>query len=134
LSGHNGRNIVRTILELSESDRQLRFVDDQRARPTFCADLAGAILNLADSRLTGVFHVTNNGEASWYEFARAVLASVGKDPARVEPVRTEDLDPPRLARRPAYSVLDNAALRLSGLPMLPHWEDALGRLVAAIGS
>jgi dTDP-4-dehydrorhamnose reductase len=133
LSGYHGKNIVRTILELSETDASLRFVDDQRGSPSFCADVAGAILNLADARLGGVFHVTNAGDASWYEFARAVLSSAGKNPARVEPVLTKDFVPARPAPRPAYSVLDNVAMRLSGLPLLPAWEDALERLVGAIG-
>ena len=73
--------------------------------------------------------MTNSGETTWFEFARAVLSCLRKDPARVEPIRTAELDPPRAAPRPAYSVLDNAALRLSGLPMLPPWNDALERLV-----
>jgi dTDP-4-dehydrorhamnose reductase len=133
LSGHHGKNIVRTILELSQTDTPLRFVDDQRGSPSFCADVAGAVLNLADARLGGVFHVTNAGDASWYEFARAVLASAGKNPARVEPILTRDFAPVRPAPRPPYSVLDNAAMRLSGLPLLPPWEDALERLVGAIG-
>lgn len=134
LSGHHGKNIVRTILDLSTKDGPLRFVDDQRGSPTFTADLAGAVLTLADAGLGGVFHVTNGGESSWYEFARAVLSAAGKDPARVEPVLTADLVPARPAPRPVYSVLDNAAMRLSGLPLLPAWEDGLGRLVAAIGA
>jgi dTDP-4-dehydrorhamnose reductase len=148
LSGHHGKNIVRTIMDLSQSvsqsasqsvsqsvsqsGRPLRFVDDQRGSPSFCADVAGAILALADAKLTGVYHVTNSGEASWYEFARAVVSSAGGDPSSVEAIRTADLVPPRPAPRPAYSVLDNAAMRLSGLPSLPPWEDALGRLVGAI--
>ena len=132
LSGHHGKNIVRTILELSSTDAPLRFVDDQRGSPSFCADVAGAVLTLADARLGGVYHVTNGGDASWYEFARAVLTAAGKNPARVEPVLTSGLVPPRPAPRPAYSVLDNAAMRLSGLPLLPPWEDALARLVGAI--
>lgn len=132
LSGFHGKNMVRTIVELSGSDSPLRFVDDQRGSPTFCADLAGAILNLADSRLPGIFHVTNSGDASWYELARSVLSCMGKDAARVEPILTRDLVPARAAPRPAYSVLDNAALRLSGLPLLPPWTDALERLVGAL--
>jgi dTDP-4-dehydrorhamnose reductase len=140
LSGHHGKNIVRTILELSAKEAPLRFVDDQRGSPSFCADVAGAVLTLADARMGGVFHVTNGagtsngGGASWYEFARAVLSSAGKNPAHVEPVLTSDLLPPRPAPRPAYSVLDNAAMRLSGVPLLPPWEDALERLVRAIGT
>jgi len=63
----------------------------------------------------------------------ALTASAsGLDPDRVEPITTAELDPPRPAPRPANSRLDNAALRLSGLPVLPRWEDALARLVAAL--
>jgi dTDP-4-dehydrorhamnose reductase len=131
--GSHGKNRVKTALALSESHAAMRFVDDQRGRPTFTADLAGAIMVLADSRLSGVFHVTNDGEATWYEFVRAVVTAAGGDPGRVEAISTAELDPPRPATRPAYSVLDNAAMRLSGLPLLPHWEDALERLVRVLG-
>ncbi|MET0148933.1 MAG: sugar nucleotide-binding protein, partial [Acidimicrobiales bacterium] len=78
----------------------------------------------------GRFHVTNQGAVSWFEFAGAVLAAAGDDPARVEPIATTDLDPPRPAPRPANSVLDNAALRLSGIDLLDHYETPLSRLVA----
>ena len=132
VSGAHGKNMVQTALGLSDSEGPLRFVDDQRGRPTFTADLAGAILVLADSRLSGVFHVTNDGEATWYDLVRAVLTACGGDPGRVEPISTAQLDPPRAAVRPAYSVLDNAAMRLSGLPLLPHWQDALERLVRVL--
>ena len=133
VSGAHGRNFVKTVLDLaSDPARALRFVADQRGKPTFTADLAGAILTLADSRLPGIFHVTNDGEASWFDLARAVLGASGGDPARVQPITTAELDPPRPAKRPANSVLDNAAMRLYGLPALPAWEDALGRLVGVL--
>ncbi|MFZ0666094.1 MAG: dTDP-4-dehydrorhamnose reductase [Acidimicrobiales bacterium] len=132
VSGAHGKNMVRTVLELAKGEGTLRFVDDQRGRPTFTADLAGAVLMVADSRLPGIFHLTNDGEATWYELVRTVLAISGGDPGRVEPISTAELDPPRPAPRPAYSVLENAAARMAGLPALPHWEDALGRLVKAV--
>jgi dTDP-4-dehydrorhamnose reductase len=133
LCGAHGRNFVKTVINLAADPAQpLRFVSDQRGRPTFTADLAGAILALADSRLCGVFHVTNDDEASWYDFARAIVAETGGDPQRVQPISTEDLIPPRPAPRPANSVLDNAAMRLSGFAPLPHWQDALERLVRAL--
>jgi dTDP-4-dehydrorhamnose reductase len=87
------------------------------------------VRSLALSRRPGVFHVTNQGPTTWFGFARAIMAAAGLDPDRVEPVTTDDLRPRRRAPRPANSVLDNAALRLSGLPLLPAWEEPLRRLV-----
>jgi len=131
VNGAHGTNMVGTILRLAAAPGPLRFVDDQHGCPTFTADLAGAVAVLATERLPGVFHVTNQGVASWYEFAAAVLSGAGHDPSRVEPITTAELDPPRPAPRPANSVLDNAALRLAGLALLPDWHDALGRLLPA---
>jgi dTDP-4-dehydrorhamnose reductase len=130
--GLHGNNMVRTILRLADQHAKLRFVNDQRGHPTFAADVAVAVRRLIVDHRTGIYHVTNQGAVSWFEFARAVLESAGHDPERVEPITTAELDPPRPARRPANSVLDNAALRLQGLPLLPHYRDSLDRLVAAI--
>jgi dTDP-4-dehydrorhamnose reductase len=132
--GAHGANMVKTVLRLAQADPDatLRFVDDQHGTPTFTADLAPAIVGLALDRRPGTFHVTNQGETSWFGFAGAVLAAAGLDPNRVEPIRTGDLDPPRPAPRPANSRLDNTALRLSGLPLLPEWTESLGRLVAVL--
>ncbi len=130
--GFSGRNMVRTLLALAAGEGPLRFVDDQLGSPTFTADLAAAIVTLGLDRRPGTYHVTNSGSTSWYRFAQAVLAAAGHDAGRVEPISTADLDPPRPAPRPANSVLDNAALRLTGLPLLPEWQDGLARLVEAI--
>ncbi len=134
VSGAHGANMVKTVLRLARStpDGTLRFVNDQHGSPTFTADLATALVRLALDRRPGTFHVTNQGETTWFGFARGVLAAAGLDPGRVEPITTSDLDPPRPAPRPANSRLDNAALRLSGLPLLPEWTEALGRLVTAL--
>jgi dTDP-4-dehydrorhamnose reductase len=131
VSGAHGANMVKTVLRLAAADPEgtLRFVDDQHGCPTFTADLARAVVRLALDRRPGMFHVTNQGETTWFGFAQATLAAAGQDPGRVLPIATSDLDPPRPAPRPANSRLDNAALRLSGLPLLPEWTDALGRLV-----
>jgi dTDP-4-dehydrorhamnose reductase len=129
--GEHGHNMVKTVLSLADRP-ELAFVDDQRGCPTFTADLAPALRRLVASRLPGPYHVTNQGEVSWYEFVRAVLESAGHDPGKVRPIKTDELDPPRPAPRPANSVLDNAALRLGGLPLLPHYRDSLDRLVARL--
>ena len=127
--GRHGANMVGTILRLAARPGTLRFVDDQRGHPTFADDLANMIARLVTERRHGLFHVTNQGAVSWYEFARSVLTAAGDDPARVEPIATAELDPPRPAPRPANSVLDNAALRLSGIPLLDHHDVPLQRLV-----
>ncbi len=131
VNGAHGANMVKTVLRLAADNPHgpLRFVDDQRGCPTFTADLAQAVVRLALDRRPGTFHVTNQGETTWFGFARATLAAAGLDPHCVEPIATSELDPPRPAPRPANSRLDNAALRLSGLPLLPDWTDALARLV-----
>ena len=129
--GEYGNNMVKTVLKLAERP-ELAFVDDQRGQPTFTADLAVGMRRLAAARLPGLFHMTNQGAVSWYEFVAAVLESAGHDPAKVRPIKTADLDPPRPAPRPANSVLDNAALRLAGLPLLPHYRESLDRLVARL--
>ncbi|HEX8804559.1 MAG TPA: dTDP-4-dehydrorhamnose reductase [Acidimicrobiales bacterium] len=129
--GAHGHNMVKTVLRLADRP-ELAFVDDQRGSPTFTADLAQAIRRLVVERRPGTFHVTNQGEITWYGFVRAILEAVGQDPRKVRPIKTEELDPPRPAPRPANSVLDNAALRLSGLPLLPHYRESLARLVAEL--
>ena len=130
--GFHGPNMVKTILRLAAEHPTLSFVDDQRGHPTFAPDLAAVIRTLVLEQRPGLFHVTNQGAVSWYEFARAVLESAGLDPDRVEPVATADLQPPRPAPRPANSVLDNAELRRSGLALAPHYRESLDRLVARL--
>jgi len=132
LCGAHGANVVATALRLADGEGELRFVDDQHGSPTFTADLAPAVVTLGLDRRPGIFHVTNGGATTWWGLVRAVLAAAGADPDRVRPIKTAELDPPLLAPRPAYSVLDNMALRLSGLPALPDWPDGLSRLVTAL--
>jgi dTDP-4-dehydrorhamnose reductase len=130
--GYHGANMVKTILRLAGEHDRLSFVDDQRGHPTFADDLAAAIKQLVVERRPGLFHVTNQGAVSWYEFAREVLRLSGQDPDRVQPVSTAELQPPRPAPRPANSVLDNASLRNSGLPLLPDFREPLARLIGRL--
>ncbi len=132
--GYHGANMVRTILRLAAEHPRLRFVDDQRGHPTFTTDLAEVIVGLVEDGRPGLFHVTNQGAVSWYEFARAVLEAAGDDPDRVDPCSTTDLQPPRPAPRPANSVLDNAALRMSGLAPTRDFHEPLGELVTRLRS
>lgn len=130
--GEHGANIVKTILALVGEHETLRFVDDQYGHPTCATDLADMIARLVVERRPGLFHVTNQGAVNWFGFARSVMEAAGLDPERVQPIATSDLDPPRRAHRPPNSVLDNAALRLEGIELLPHYTEPLARLVARL--
>jgi len=130
--GAGGNNMVKTVLRLSNEGAAMRFVDDQRGCPTFTPDLAMMVRRLATERRPGVFHVTNGGAVSWYEFVREIVAAAGHDPDEVEPIRTAALRPPRPAPRPANSVLDNLAIRLSGLPEMRHHHEPLSELVSQL--
>ena len=132
--GVHGANMVKTVLRLASGGGPMAFVDDQRGCPTFTDDLAGTIVRLVTARLPGVFHVTNQGATSWFQFARDVVAAAGGDPSIVRPIATSELQPPRPAPRPANSVLDNAALRLIGLPLLPDHHEPLERAVKQLMS
>ena len=126
--GRHGRNFVKTILGRAAQGQSLTIVDDQHGCPTFAEDLAGMIRTLVVARLPGVFHVTNQGATTWYRFARDAVAAAGFDVELVTPVSTAEMQPPRPAPRPAYGVLDNAALRLSGVPLLADHHEPLERL------
>lgn len=134
LCGRYGSNMVATVMRLAVERDRLQFVDDQWGHPTFCGDLAPALRRLALERASGVWHLTNQGATSWYGFARAVLAAMGEDPGRVDPVATADLRPARPAPRPANGVLDNAVARAAGWPVMRPFEEPLGELVSALGN
>jgi dTDP-4-dehydrorhamnose reductase len=132
ICGEHGSNMVRTVLRLAAECDTLAFVDDQRGCPTFAADLAPMLRRLAVERRTGLHHVTNQGPVTWYEFARSIVAAIGKDPAMVRPISTAELVPPRPAQRPANGVLDNAVLREAGWPLLRDHREALADLIARL--
>jgi dTDP-4-dehydrorhamnose reductase len=130
--GRTGANMAKTVLRLAVSQAPLLFVDDQHGSPTAADDLAVKLVDLALRRRPGTFHITNQGRTTWFGFAQEVLRLAGHDPGRVLPIATADLTPARPAPRPACSVLDNAALRLSGEELLPPWEASLRRLVSEL--
>ena len=119
-------------MRLAAQPGDLAFVDDQRGRPTFTADLAPALHLLALERRSGVHHLTNDRAVSWYGFVQEVLAAAGHDPARVRPITTAELDPPRPAPRPANSVLDNAVWRDAGFEPLRDFGAPLRELVVRL--
>lgn len=127
--GRRGRNFARTILHLAAEHDDVPVVVDQICCPTVASDLAPLVARLAVEARPGTFHATNQGAVSRFELARAIAEAAGLDPACLRPIATADIDPPRPAPRPRFSVLDNAVLRLSGLPLLPDFRDSLPRLV-----
>ncbi|MDQ2870231.1 MAG: dTDP-4-dehydrorhamnose reductase [Acidobacteriota bacterium] len=130
LFGRSGWNFVEAILRQVESGRSpLSVVQDQRGRPTGTPDLAEAIVALILSRGSGVYHFANRGEASWLEFAEAIVSLAGRGEVPVMPIDSATLARP--AVRPAYSVLDTGRYEAkTGKPIRP-WRDALAEYLAA---
>ncbi|RXT04503.1 dTDP-4-dehydrorhamnose reductase [Ammoniphilus sp. CFH 90114] len=125
--GLHGANFVKTMLKLAEDKSELNVVHDQIGSPTFTIDLACFIGELMLSDLYGVYHASNKGTCSWFEFAKAIFEEAHLTHMKVNPVTTAEF--PRPAPRPAYSVMDHMAIRLNGLNDLPFWRDSLKRFI-----
>jgi dTDP-4-dehydrorhamnose reductase len=123
LFGMGGKCFPDTILKLAETRPALDVVNDQRGSPTFAVDLARAIVELCRKNASGVMHVTNSGDCTWFDFAREIIAGA-RLATEVRP--TTSLQMARPAPRPAYSVLSPARLNSYGIVM-PSWQDALQR-------
>jgi dTDP-4-dehydrorhamnose reductase len=124
LYGAHGRNFARTMLRLAAERDTVSVVTDQVGQPTWSHDLADAIVRLVDAGApAGVYHGTNAGQASWFDFARAIFAEAGLDPERVRP--TDSAAFVRPAPRPAYSVLGHDRWAAVGLPAPRPWREAL---------
>ena len=121
LFGVGGKCFPDTILKLAETRPALDVVDDQRGSPTHAPDLAHAIVALCRRRATGIVHVTNTGECSWFEFAREIVSAAGMN-ALIRPTTSDKFVRP--AARPKYSVLSSSSREQYGIVM-PHWKDAL---------
>jgi dTDP-4-dehydrorhamnose reductase len=123
LFGVGGKCFPDTILKLAASRPQLDVVDDQRGSPTYVVDLARAIISLCRINASGILHVTNSGDCSWFEFAEKIVQGSGLATV-VRPVSSKQMARP--APRPAYSVLSPTRLNALGIEM-PSWRDALTR-------
>lgn len=124
LYGAGGPSFPRTMLRLAGERETLTVVDDQRGQPTWTRDLAAQVAALLAAGVRrGVFHGTNAGEASWFDFARAVFAEAGLDPERVRPTDSGAFARP--APRPAWSVLGHEAWAAAGLAPMRDWREAL---------
>jgi dTDP-4-dehydrorhamnose reductase len=130
LYGVHGKNFVKTILGKAAAGESLRVVDDQVGSPTYAGDVADSVALLLTRERTGIYHVTNAGTCSWYEFAREILQVTDHDATTVTPISSAELNRP--ARRPAYSALENAAWQATGFPPLRPWREALAAMLAAL--
>jgi dTDP-4-dehydrorhamnose reductase len=123
LFGTGGKCFPDTILKLAASRPTLDVVNDQRGCPTYSVDLSRAIIGLCRNQASGIVHMTNAGDCSWFEFAREILKGEGLT-TEVRPVSSQHMARP--APRPAYSVLSPKSLQQYGISV-PTWQDALRR-------
>lgn len=125
-----GRNFVKTILHLADEKPELNVVSDQIGTPTYAEDLARAITEIMgnEERVEheGIYHFTNEGVCSWYDFAKEIVRLSGKE-CKVNPVSTAEY--PAKTQRPAYSVLDKTKIRKIFQVETPDWKDALQRMM-----
>lgn len=149
LYGQRGKNFVKTMLKLGKEKEELQVVDNQRGTPTWTKDLARQIRRLILTELYGVYHCTSQGSCTWYEFALEIFRCAGYE-AEIGPSgsvhlipNTQDLRPiiitpvnsekfPRLAKRPKNSVLENFALELEGLDIMPYWKESLEKFMRTL--
>jgi dTDP-4-dehydrorhamnose reductase len=129
--GRQGLNFVKTMLRLGAEREEISVVADQAGSPTYTADLAPLLCDMALSEKYGVYHATNEGVCTWAEFAAAVMEEAGL-PARIKPTTTAAY--PTRAARPLNSRLSKANLTRAGFNRLPHWRDALRRFCQGGGA
>jgi dTDP-4-dehydrorhamnose reductase len=120
--GIYGNNFVKTMLRLAKEKDELGVVHDQMGSPTYTVDLACFIMNLIQTDKFGIYHVSNSGTCSWYDFAQAIFEEAGVK-IKVNPITTDEF--PRPAPRPKYSVLGHLALKTNGFLEIRHWRDGL---------
>jgi len=123
LFGLNGRNFVDTIIGLAQDRKTLEVVNDQVGSPTFTRDLSRGLAGVVESDRFGIYHASNAGTCSWFNFAREILRVWGNAGTEVVPVDSARLGRP--AKRPALSVLDTTLFRSTFGFTMPHWKDAL---------
>ncbi|MHA4259677.1 dTDP-4-dehydrorhamnose reductase [Bacillus cereus] len=120
--GLYGNNFVKTMLRLAEENKELGIVHDQVGSPTYTTDLARFIISLVQTDKYGVYHGSNSGVCSWYEFAKEIFKQSNIE-ILVNPLKTEDF--PRPAARPKYSVLDKGMIEENGFESFQNWKEAL---------
>ena len=129
-----GRNFLRTMLRLTEEKKELRVVFDQTGTPTYAGDLAEAIFDIVEHRKyegrEGIYHFSDEGVCSWYDFARAIAEYTGNSACDIRPCHSDEF--PSKAVRPAYSVLDKTKIKETFGIVIPHWTDSLRKCIGNI--
>ena len=119
-----GNNFVKTMIRLGKEKTELGVIFDQIGTPTYARDLAVAIMTAVDKGIaTGVYHFSNEGVISWYDFTKAIHRIAGIKDCKVRPLHTSEY--PTAANRPAYSVLDKTKIKQAYGIEIPYWEDSL---------
>ncbi|WP_374017412.1 dTDP-4-dehydrorhamnose reductase [Paenibacillus thiaminolyticus] len=129
--GVKGHNFVKTMIKLSSEQTQISVVNDQIGSPTYTADLAHFISHLMITDRYGIYHASNTGECSWYEFACEIFYQLGKK-IDIIPCTTDEF--PRTAPRPKYSVMSTVYMQANDFLPFSNWKDALTRFLAAYKS
>ena len=129
--GINGKNFVKTMLKLAETHDTITVVNDQFGSPTYTRDLARLLADMVQTEKYGVYHATNEGFCSWYDFACAIFKEAG---VKVNVVPVTSAEYGAKANRPMNSRLSKEKLTESGFERLPSWEDALKRYIAELNA
>ena len=128
--GVNGKNFIKTMLNLGKTRDTLTVVCDQIGSPTYTYDLARLLVDMIETDRYGRYHATNEGLCSWHEFAVEIFRQAGMN-VNVLPVTSDQY--PAKAKRPANSRMDKSKLDAAGFERLPSWQDALGRYLKELG-
>ncbi|QWB95441.1 dTDP-4-dehydrorhamnose reductase [Mycoplasmatota bacterium] len=127
--GKNGNNFIKTILKLSKEKNKLNIVSDQIGSPTYTYDLSKLIVDMIETDKYGVYHATNEGICSWFEFAKKIFEFSNID-INLNAISTNQY--PTIAKRPRNSVMSKKNLIANGFKPLPSWQDALKRYLKEI--
>lgn len=127
--GVNGKNFIKTMLNLGKTHDHLTVVNDQTGSPTYTYDLARLLVDMIQTDKYGRYHATNEGICTWYEFACEIFKQAGMD-VSVAPVSSDEY--PAKAKRPSNSRMDKSKLTANGFQPLPTWQDALSRYLKEI--
>lgn len=128
--GVNGKNFIKTMLNLGKTHDTITVVSDQIGSPTYTYDLAVLLVQMIQSDKYGIYHATNEGLCSWYEFAKEIFKQAGMDNVNVIPVSSEEYK--AKAKRPHNSRMNKDKLEKNGFDRLPTWQDALKRYLKEI--